>query len=209
MKKCVHVININDYFPELFELTIETIKHFATKIDADLNIITTRKWPDWPLLTEKLQVYDYGKGYDWNILIDADILINPNAYDPFIDFDPSIVGCKDEYPANKQLKMDEVFLRDGRNIGLSGCLIATSKETHNLWKFPDMDKKTIFNNIIQDRKVVDEYVISRNLAKYGYGYRELYPINYYNYFYHLGMYEKNEQMMLIRAREWMRTYWLV
>ena len=204
MKKCIHVVNINDYFNELFKISIKTIEHFANKIGADLNIISERKFYDWPLLTEKLQVYNYGKGYDWNLLLDADILIDPDAYDPFIVFDMDTVGCKDGYYASNQLKVDDCFLRDRRNVGLSGCMIATSKLTHDLWKMPDdLTKDEILDNILQDRKIVDEYVISRNLAKYGFKYKELYPLNHYNLFFHLGMFDQDENLILQVANKWM------
>lgn len=204
MTKCIHVVNIGNYFPELFRISIVTIEKFAKKIDSDLNVITKRKYNTWPVLTEKLQVYDYGKNYDWNLLLDADILVHPDADDPFENFDPKEVGVKDSYHANQQLMMDESFLRDQRNVGLSSCVVATSKETHDLWKLPDdITKEQILNNILQNRKIVDEYVISRNLAKYRYGYRELFPIEKYDMLYHLGSYAQNKSEMLNRATKWL------
>jgi hypothetical protein len=203
LKTCIHVLNINNYFPELFELTIKTIKRFANKIFADLNIIIERKYPNFPLLTEKLQVYDFGLNYDWNLLIDADILIHPNTYNPLLYLDPRYVGCKDNYHAYRQLKMDRYFIRDGRHVGLSSCVIATSKLTHDLWEFPnDLSKEEILNNILQDRKIVDEYVISRNLAKYGLKYKELFKIQDYDLFYHLGRYAQESDKILELAKSW-------
>jgi hypothetical protein len=203
MNYCIHVLNIGNYFPELFNLSIKTVRDFAERIGADLNIITERKYKDWPVLTEKLQVYKDGIDYDWNLLLDADILVHPNAYDPFLKLHPAFVGCKDSYDANRQLRTDKYFLRNGRNVGLSSCVIATSQFTHDLWKFPDdLTKEDILNNILQERKIVDEYVISRNLAKYGLYYRELYPIKDYHLFYHLGSYGQNEEEILELARKW-------
>jgi hypothetical protein len=203
MKKCIHVLNINNYFPELFEMTYKTLDRYSKKIKADLNVITTRKYEDYNVLTEKLQVYDYGMDYDWNLLIDADILVHPDAYDPFVNFDPRLVGNKDEYKASNQLRLDKYFIRDGRNIGLSGCLIATSRLTHDLWEFPkDLTKEEIYNNILQERKIVDEYVISRNLAKYGLKHHELFPIKDYNLLYHIGLYNEDKNKILDLAKDW-------
>lgn len=208
MKICVHVVNIDNYYPELFNLCIKTVERFCNNHNFNLNIITKRKWPKWPILTEKLQVYDYGLDYDWNLLIDADILVHPNTYNPFKYFDPREVGNKDEYKANMQLRLDKYFIRDGRNLGLSGCVLATSRLTHDLWEFPtDLSKDEIINNILQERKIVDEYVISRNLAKYSLKYRELFPVKDYDLLYHLGSYAQDENKILDLAKEWMKKNW--
>lgn len=205
MNYCIHVLNIGDYFPDLYKLTIKTIEAFSERIGADLNIITERKYKNWPLLTEKLQIYEDGKDYDWNLLLDADILVHPNAYDPFLSIHPAIVGCKDSYDAHRQLQIDKYFLRNGRNVGLSSCVVATSQLTHDLWELPkDLTKEEILNNILQERKIVDEYVISRNLAKYGLHYRELYPFKDYNLLFHLGNYAQNEDKILELAKSWMK-----
>jgi hypothetical protein len=204
---CIHILLINDFFPELTEMTLKTVERYAKNINAKLNIISQRKFPDWPILTEKLQVYDY-PDYDWNILMDADILVHPDTIDPLIKFDPREVGNKDEYQASNQLRPDKYFIRDGRNLGLSGCLICTSRLTHDLWEFPtDLTKKEVLGNILQDRKCVDEYVISRNLAKYGLKYRELFPVKYYNMMYHLGTEDEDKNKVLSMAKEWMKVNW--
>lgn len=205
MKKCIHIVNINNYFPELFKITLPTIELFAKKISAKLNIITQRKFEDYPVLTEKLQVYDEGMDYDWNLLMDADMLVHPDIYDPFPFFDPRRVGTKDEYIASKQLRLDKYFIRDGRDLALSGCLIATSRLTHDIWKFPrDLSREEILDNILQERKIVDEYVISRNLAKYGIRRRELFPVKDYNLIYHLGSYAQDKDEILDLAKKWVR-----
>ena len=205
MNILIHVVNINNYFPELFNITIKTIERYADKINAKLNIINNRKYLDWPVLTEKLQVYDYGINADWNLLIDADILISKHAYNPFKYFDIRKVGNKDEYLASNQLRIDKYFIRDGRNLGLSGCLLATSRLTHELWEFPkDLTKEELLNNILMERKIVDEYVVSRNLAKYGLKYQELFPVKDYDLFYHLGCYAQDENEILDLAKRWIK-----
>lgn len=204
---CIHVVAVNNYFPELLELTYKTMELYAKKTQSKLNVITERKFPDWPVLTEKLQVYNYDD-YDWNILMDADILIHPDAYDPLIRFDPRLVGNKDEYPASNQLRMDKYFLRDGRNVGISGCLICTSRLTHDLWEFPtDLTKEEVIGNILQERKCVDEYVVSRNLAKYGLRYKELFPVKDYSLFYHLGIEGWDKNKILDKTKEWFKANW--
>ncbi len=198
----IHVVNINDYFPELFALTLPTIEAYAKKIGATLNIITSRKYPEWPVLTEKLQVYDYGHDADWNLLIDADILVHPDTPNPFeaYKFNPAIVGDKDDYKASGQFKLDKYFIRDGRDFGIVGCLIATSRLTHDLWEFPtDLSREEVLENI-HDKKSVDEYVISRNLAKYNLKLNGLFPLKDYNMMYHVG--NKTPEEALALAYEW-------
>jgi indolepyruvate ferredoxin oxidoreductase beta subunit len=72
MTKAVWVLYINNYFPELCKYTLPTIKLYAQKIGADFNLITTRKYLEFPITYEKIQIYELGNNYDWNILIDAD-----------------------------------------------------------------------------------------------------------------------------------------
>lgn len=210
-KICIHIIDINNYFQELKKLTLLTIERFCERISADLNIITERKFPNWPILTEKLQVYKDGFNYEYNILLDLDILIHPDCYNPFGANIP-ITHCafKDNYNASDQLDVDDIyFKRDGRNVGISGCAIFTTKYTHDLWKFPkDLTKKDVINNILQDRKIVDEYIVSRNLAKYGLKYIEPYPMKKeYNLMFHLGIFGHDKQKILDRAELWFKTFW--
>ena len=57
MNKILHVLNINDFFPELFALTFPTIKAYADRSGFTINLITERKFPDYPINYEKMQVY--------------------------------------------------------------------------------------------------------------------------------------------------------
>ena len=208
-KICVHVVNIGNYFPELTQLTLPTIEAFCDRIKADLNIITKRKFPSQYILTEKLQVYEDGKDYAYNILLDMDILVHPKCYNPFLKNIPKgYVAFKDNYFASNQLGVDNIFEEDGRNVGISGCAVFTCRKTHNLWKpIDDLTIQEIDNNILQNRKIVDEYTLSRNLAKYKFKYIEPYPIYHYNLMYHLGSYNQNENEILNRAKIWHKYYW--
>ena len=76
--KTVHCVYTNDFFPELWKFTYPLLERYAKKIDASLNIITTKKYPEWHPNYEKLQVYEYGKNSDANFLVDADVLIHPD-----------------------------------------------------------------------------------------------------------------------------------
>lgn len=210
MNKKIFVLNIGNYFPELTQLTFPTIERWAEKIDAEVLYITERNWPNWPLLTEKLQIYELGKNADWNILIDADILISPKIPDiSFNNFSEKSVIAKDAYEADKQLKTDKIFTDDGRNIGISGCFVATSKTSHELWKpiTDEMDLNTVCENILQERKIVDEYSISRNFAKNHYSLLPILPIFQYNLIHHLGAYDQEPDKILNSAKNWYKIHW--
>ena len=47
MIKLIHVVNINDFFPELFALTYPTIRSYAERNGYVINIIKERKFPDY------------------------------------------------------------------------------------------------------------------------------------------------------------------
>ena len=73
MKKIIHCVYINDYFPELWEMCLPTIKQYAYRTQSELNIITERKYSEWHINYEKFQVYEDGKHADCNFLIDAEL----------------------------------------------------------------------------------------------------------------------------------------
>ena len=69
MKKLIHVLNINDFFPELFALTFPTIKSYAERHGFMINLITERKFPDYPINYEKMHVYQDGREADLNMYV--------------------------------------------------------------------------------------------------------------------------------------------
>lgn len=206
---CIHVVDIGGYFPELTEYTLPTIESFASRIGAKLNVITERRFPDQDVVAEKLQVHEAGVEFDRNILLDLDILVHPRCYDPFrSNIPPTHVAFKDNYDAATQLMPDQYFLRDGRNVGISGCAVFTTRMTHDLWKpITDLTIEEIDANILQERKVVDEYTLSRNLAKYGLRYVGPYQPTEYDYLFHLGAYGRDKNEMIDKAKLWHKMIW--
>ena len=203
-KRTVHVVVIDNYFPELCELTLPTIEYWAKKIGARVNLITERMWPDWPILYEKMQVYYDGADSDWNILLDADILIHPSTHDPLNTFiHPIQVAAKDAYHADTQLIMDDYFFRDGRNIGLSTCAVFASRINHDLWTPLTIPLEEAITKIKIKRMILDEYCISRNFARYGLKLTAPFnPATDYDKLYHLGAYAQDKNKMIDLAKEW-------
>jgi hypothetical protein len=205
---CIHLLNIGNFFPELTELTYPTIEVFAKKIKADINIITERKLSSDNILVEKLQIYEDGKNYDYNMFLDLDLLIHPLCYNPFVNIPKFHVAFKDSHDADKVFVKDKYFEKDGRNVGVSSCCVFTTRDTHHIWKpIEELSLEQINKNIIQDRKNVDEYTLSRNLAKYNIKYIEPYPIEQYNLMFHLGFYQEDKNRILDNAKLWYKMYW--
>jgi len=196
MKKCLHVVYINDYFPELWNLTLPTIENYAKRIGADLNIITERKFPEMHIHYEKMQVWNDGKEYDANFLLDCDILIN----DGFPDFTTIVprghVGFNDNYHASNKYNIKEniYFQRDGRDVGIASNAVIGYKETHDIFK-PIVDFTMDKWNEISTVRVgdIDEYVLSYNLAKYGLKYTGITWLDWQRYYFvHLGTEPRDE-----------------
>lgn len=81
MKKTIYTLNVNDYSREVTNITYPFIAGYAKKIGADFQIISTRKFPDFPVVYEKFQMYELGKDNGWNIYVDSDALVHPDTFD--------------------------------------------------------------------------------------------------------------------------------
>jgi hypothetical protein len=205
MKKCLHVVVIgDDYLVDLRKLTMPTIERYAEKIGADLNIITTRKYPEWPITYEKMQIYEMGMGYDWNICVDLDTIIHPDLYDVTLQYGKDIASFNFAYHASTKIIFDKYFLRDGRNVGVATNFVVTSDWTHDLWtplETPFDEAKKYVSKL----HCIDEYCVSRNLAKYGIKYAGTAPTEEkQKLIFHVGAESEDEQTSLSRIKEYMR-----
>jgi hypothetical protein len=179
MKKVIFVLNIDNYAPEITELTYPLIKYYADKIGAEFYEIKERKFPDWPVTYEKLQIYELAKELksDWNIYIDSDALIHPETIDwtCFLKKDTVLHNANDMGAV--RWKYDEYFLRDGRNIGSCNWFTIASDWCLDIWKPLDISlrealsniRPTVneYNTIITAEHLIDDYTVSRNIARYG------------------------------------------
>src|SRR5580692_10713110 len=82
-RKTVYLLNIGEYAPELTCLTYPTIGAYAERIGAEILTIRDRKFPEWPVTYEKLQIHDLARRRedDWSIYIDSDTLVHPELPD--------------------------------------------------------------------------------------------------------------------------------
>lgn len=180
IKKTIFTLNIGNYAPEVTALTYPLIRYYANRIGADFHIITERKFPDWPVTYEKMQIYTLGRemGNDWNMYIDSDALIHPESLDwtALLKKDTVLHHARDF--ANIRWRYDDYFLRDGRNWGIGNWFMLASDWCLDIWHpldisfeeavsniFPTMDERNNF--ITSSSHLIDDYTTSRNLARFG------------------------------------------
>lgn len=146
---------------------------------ADFFVISERRWSDWPVVYEKLQIQELARerGDDWSIYIDSDALVHPEIID-FTNFLPRDTvmhnGCD---MANVRWDYDEYFLRDGRNIGSCNWCAFASSWCRDLWTPLDISLEEALsrihptvdelNTVITADHLIDDYTLSRNIAKFG------------------------------------------
>lgn len=180
LKKMIFVLNVDNYAPKVTEITYPLIKHYARKIGADFYEINRRKFPGWPPVYEKLQIYQLAQemGNDWNIYIDSDALVHPDMYDITSHLAKDTVCHNGADMASFRWTYDRFFRRDGRNIGSCNWFAVASDWCIDLWK--PLDDLTFeealanihpivseLNTVVTAEHLIDDYTLSRNIAKHG------------------------------------------
>ncbi len=186
MKKILFTLNIGEYNSNITDLTYPYIKKYAEKIGAEFVVISERKFPDFPITYEKLQIHTLSRELkaDWSIFVDSDVLIHPDMFDitEFLNKDTVLQTRSDL--ANNRFAYDEFFRRDGRHIGATGWFSVASSWCNDFWSpLSDISLEEAVKNIrpIQAEKnlgsksdhFIDDYVTSRNIAKYGLKFKNL------------------------------------
>lgn len=176
-KKTLFLLNIDNYEPEITAITYPFIYRYAEKIGADVRIITERKFPDFPVVYEKLQIHELGKGNDWNIYFDSDALIHPDMFDITEHISKDTVIHNGNDLAGNRWKIDNYFRRDGRMISSCNWFTIASDWCLDLWQPLDIPLAEALDNIqpinvevkagITREHLIDDYTLSRNIAKYG------------------------------------------
>jgi hypothetical protein len=184
LKKVLFTLNVNDYAPEITELTYPLLQSFADKCGAEFYVITERRWPWMPVTFEKLQIFRLCQelGTDWNIFFDSDALVHPDTFDPTEHLSKDTVLHNGRDMAGNRWKYDMYFRRDGRHIGSGNWFTVASDWCIDLWRPPDdLTPEQILDNIqptvfernhgIIKEHLIDDYILSRNIAKYGLKFR--------------------------------------
>ena len=167
LKRKLHVVYINDFFPELWKLTLPSIEAYADKHGYELNIISKRKFPEWHINYEKMQVYEDGMDCDVNLLVDADILIHPQYPDLLGLCPPNWISVMDAYYASEKLLLNKDFLRDGRDMGIASNFVFSGALTHDLYKPLEITPEEGREITLFREGDIDEYCLSKNMARYG------------------------------------------
>lgn len=180
VKKTIYLLNIANYAPQITSQTYPLIKKYADKIHATVEIITDEKFPGWPNVYQKLAIYEMAKknGSDWHIYIDSDALIHPECpdYTEFLPRDTVLHNGSDF--ANLRWTYDRFFRRHGKNFGSCNWFAVASDWNIDLWKpLDDLTLPEALANIhptanetacgITPEHLIDDYTLSRNIAKYG------------------------------------------
>jgi len=166
MKKSIWVVTVDNYQPELCKITLPNLEAYAKRIGAEFNVIKNRKWPSVSPTYEKLQVHELGKDSDWNIILDADMVIDDQMNDPTTVIPPTMIASWMCYEASVQFPSDKYFCRNGRNLGVSTNFIVVPHVCHDaLTPFEESDLES--RTKIRRPFILDEYCVSRNVAKYG------------------------------------------
>jgi len=180
VSKVIYLLNVENYAPEITRITYPFIRYYAQKIGATVQIIDQRKFPGWPPVYEKLQIYELAQANkaDWHLYIDSDTLIHPECVD-FTDFLPrDTVAHNGADMAAVRWTYDEFFRRDGRNIGSCNWMTIASAWCLDLWRPLEdltLDQALMrirpvlseLNTIITAEHLIDDYVLSRNIARFG------------------------------------------
>ena len=221
MRKLIHVVNINDFFPELFALTYPTIRSYAERNGYMINMITERKFPDYPINYEKMQVYEDGKDAEVNILCDADMLIHPEFPEVTEFLKRDSIAFNDNYNISWKYHVDRIryFMRDGRDVGIATNFVVSSDWTHDVWEPLSLSQKDIEDLAKKENTdtggadgrgwghYADEFALSYNMAKYGLKYTGVTWEDWMRpWLVHTGTGDKNEALQIARQtlEKWSR-----
>ncbi len=221
MRKLIHVVNINNFFPELFALTYPTIRSYSERNGYMINMITERKFPDYPINYEKMQVYEDGKDAEVNILCDADMLIHPQFPDVTTLLKRDSIAFNDNYNISWKYHVDRIryFMRDGRDVGIATNFVVSSDWTHDVWEPLSLSQKDIEDLAKKENTdtggadgrgwghYADEFALSYNMAKYGLKYTGVTWEDWMRpWLIHTGTGDKNEALQIARQtlEKWSR-----
>lgn len=165
--KCVHTVAIDGWRPDLCEITIPNLKRYAARIGADFNLISKPKFPGYPPNYERLQVWEAGREYMWNICLDADTILHRDFEDPTEWMSKYECGSLWMTDAKYYFETNKYFMRDGRNIGVADCFVVSSWFTHDIWRPLDIPFEEARKLCFKNERMVSEYCLSLNVAKFG------------------------------------------
>lgn len=164
MKITVWTTVVDNYFPDLCALSLPNHEAYAKRIGADFRVISDRIYPEWHPTYEKVQIYELGKDSDWNIHIDADLLLAP-TFDRREIFTRDTIHWYSIYDPGLYFACDQDFAEDGRRIGVCSSFLMVPKSCHALWTPFNIPYAEALKGINQPHGI-DDYCFSKNFAKH-------------------------------------------
>jgi hypothetical protein len=166
--KCIHVVTTHEP-AEIVALTRPLYEHYAEKVGAELRFISDRKFPDYPANYERMQVFESGRDYAWNMVVDAGVLVGPLLPDFTKLVDRRQVGLclRTHAPSIFDVTDNKYFVRDGRDLGVVEAIVVTSSLTHDLWQ-PLIGRSSDWLPYVKSKNpnLLSELCLSLNAAKY-------------------------------------------
>jgi hypothetical protein len=200
MKIEVFVVRVDNYLPELCDITLPRIEAYAKRIGAKFTLISTRKYPEFPPTYEKMQIHELGKDNDYNILLDADIVLGDDFEDITKNVPLNGVGFWHEYKASSLFAIDEYFFRDQRGVGVATNMLVVPRSCHDIFTPLEFGAEEASKRTSR-WFIVDEYCVSRNLAKFGLKYKSC--LTREDNFLHLNVTTDNLKDEVKRAELWL------
>jgi len=186
LKVTLFTLATEGWHPEITELTFPLLKHFAKKLNAEFYVIKDRKFPDWPPTYEKFQIYQLAQemGNDWNVYIDADALVHPEMPNFLPWYTKDVCGHNGHDPLPIRYRYDRFFYRDGRHISSCNWFTFASDWCIELWEpCTDLTPQEVIDRcmptveeeqtVCHAEHLIDDYLCSRNIAKYGLKFKNL------------------------------------
>jgi hypothetical protein len=217
--KYLYTLCVDNYAPQITDITFPLLKHWAAKHRYTFHVIDQRLSPQYPPVMEKFQCFNLVQHHqaEYAIFIDADALVHPDMFDPWehIPKDHVFHNGHDFCNLRWTVAQDRFFKRDGRMLAGGNWLTGATDLTYDIWAPQDdltieeaiknitplvMEK----NTVIEAAHLIDDYLTSRNIAKYGLKFAEIGEIckrigvsNYMWHQYIIGVEEKALEMKKI------------
>lgn len=216
MTATIYTLDINNYMPEVTKITFPLMKKYAEKCNGKFHIINSNFYRSYPVAMNKFLIKNISvqMNDEWSIFIDADALIHPDMPDITKMLRKDTLAMYGFDQASLRFTMDDYFTRDGRNLSSCGWFIVCSNLLiEDLWKFPDESFIELFPKIkvleaerelIGPDHLMDEYVLSHNIARFGLKTATLHDNGFKPYLHHMYNvpYEKKLELIKNKLKEW-------
>lgn len=180
MTTCVHFISIPGQEIKYSSISLPMVREYARRSGATLNLITQRKFPDYPVEYELVQIFESGASFDWNLYVAPGTLLGDKLVDPTTYMDRDCVATHVTYPASMLFDTtgNIYFERNERDLGITDKIVLAHNINHELWE-PLEGPFERYAPIIKDgdHHKIGSYVLSHNMAKFGLKLSGLFPPN--------------------------------